>query len=58
VGYSGPCPPPGKPHHYVFRLYALDRKLDLAPGAVKEKVLAAMKGHILAQAELIGLYNK
>ena len=58
VGYSGPCPPPGKPHHYVFKLYALDKKLDLAPGAAKEKVLAAMKGHILAQAELIGLYQR
>lgn len=57
-GYRGPCPPRGKPHRYFFRLYALDTTLDLRPGASKQQVLAAMKGHILAQAEFYGLYQR
>lgn len=57
--YSGPCPPIGHgTHHYHFQLYALDTKLDLKSGATKEKLLASMKGHILAQAELIGTYER
>lgn len=58
VGYTGPCPPPGKPHRYFFKLYALDKNLGLKPRAAKADVLAAMKGHVLAQAELIGLYQR
>ena len=58
VGYYGPCPPPGKPHHYSFRLYALDAKLGLGPKATKPELLKAMQGHILAQAELKGLYQR
>jgi Raf kinase inhibitor-like YbhB/YbcL family protein len=58
TGYHGPCPPPGKPHHYRFTLYALDAALALAPGATRSEVEAAMKGHILAQATLIGLYGR
>jgi Raf kinase inhibitor-like YbhB/YbcL family protein len=59
VGYGGPCPPRGHgPHHYHFKLYALDRKLDLPPAATKPQVEAAMKGHILAQGELIGTYER
>lgn len=58
VGYHGPCPPPGKPHRYVFRLYALDRRLGLPPGATKGAVLEALEGHVLAQGELIGLYQR
>jgi hypothetical protein len=58
VGYGGPCPPPGKPHRYFFKLYALDTKLTLRPRASKQDVEKAMKGHILAQAELMGRYKR
>jgi len=58
IGYGGPCPPPGKPHRYFFKLYALDGKLNLKPGARKAEVEAAMKGHILGQAELRGKYGR
>jgi Raf kinase inhibitor-like YbhB/YbcL family protein len=57
VGYGGPCPPGGT-HRYFFKLYALDAELDLAPGATKEQLLAAMEGHILAQGELVGTYAR
>ncbi len=57
-GYSGPCPPKGKPHRYYFRLYALDRKLDLNAGATKADVEIAMKGHILAQGVLMGKFGR
>ena len=55
--YGGPCPPSGT-HRYFFKLYALDTVLALAPNAGKTAVEAAMKSHILAQTELIGLYAK
>jgi hypothetical protein len=58
IGYGGPCPPPGKPHRYFFKLYALDAKLNLKAGATKAEVERAMKGHILAQAELVGRYGR
>jgi hypothetical protein len=58
MGYNGPCPPPGKPHRYFFKLYALNAKLTLKAGATKADVEAAMKGHILAQAELLGKYGR
>ena len=58
VGYGGPCPPPGKPHRYFFKIYALDVKLNLAPGASKEQVEQAMQGHVLAQGQLIGKYGR
>jgi Raf kinase inhibitor-like YbhB/YbcL family protein len=58
VGYSGPCPPPGKPHRYFFRVYALDGKLGLKPKASKFELMEAMKGRILGQAELMGLYQR
>lgn len=57
VGYGGPCPPSGT-HRYFFKLYALDSLLNLAAGARKEELLKAMKGHILAEAQLIGLYKR
>jgi Raf kinase inhibitor-like YbhB/YbcL family protein len=57
-GYGGPCPPKGKPHRYFFKLYALDAKLNLKPGASKAEVENAMKGHILAQGQLMGLYGR
>jgi Raf kinase inhibitor-like YbhB/YbcL family protein len=58
IGYGGPCPPPGKPHRYFFKLYALDKKLDLKPGASKQEVERAMQGHVVAQAELMGKYQR
>lgn len=59
VGYNGPMPPPGHGvHHYHFKLYALDTELSLPPKATKKQIEAAMKGHILAQAELIGTYER
>jgi len=57
-GYGGPCPPPGKPHRYFFRLYALDTLLDLRSPVHRNDVDAAMKGHILAQAELMGTFGR
>jgi len=55
--YDGPCPPSGT-HRYFFKLYALDSTLSLSPGATKEQLLDAMKGHILAQSELMGNFSK
>ena len=58
IGYGGPCPPPGKPHRYFFKLYALDTKLNLKPGATKAELESAMKGHTLAQTEVVGKYGR
>jgi len=58
TGYGGPCPPPGRAHRYFFKLYALDRALGLQPSATKQQLLAAMKGHTLGEAELIGTYKR
>jgi len=58
IGYGGPCPPPGKPHRYFFKLYALDAKLNLKPGVTKADLERAMKAHTLGQAELIGRYGR
>jgi Raf kinase inhibitor-like YbhB/YbcL family protein len=57
IGYGGPCPPSGT-HRYFFKLYALDALLDLKPGATKAQVLKAMKGHVLAEAQLMGRYKR
>jgi Raf kinase inhibitor-like YbhB/YbcL family protein len=58
-GYTGPCPLPGTGiHHYHFHIYALDTQLDLKSGAGKAQLKAAMKGHILAEGELVGLCQK
>ena len=57
-GYGGPCPPRGAPHRYYFKLYALDAKLNLPAGAGKAGVESAMKGHILAEAQLMGRYRR
>jgi Raf kinase inhibitor-like YbhB/YbcL family protein len=57
LDYGGPCPPRGT-HRYFFKLYALDTGLDLKAGADKKQVLKAMEGHILAQAELMGVYSR
>lgn len=58
VGYHGPCPPPGKPHRYVFTLYALGASTGLPPRRTKDELLRAMKGHVLAKASLTGLYGR
>lgn len=58
VGYGGPCPPRGPAHRYFFKLYALDQPTNLKPRAAKQHLLAAMKGHILAEAQLIGKYKR
>jgi len=55
--YGGPCPPSGT-HRYQFKVYALDTKLDLTANAGKQELLAAMNGHILSQAMLVGNYGK
>jgi Raf kinase inhibitor-like YbhB/YbcL family protein len=57
LGYMGPCPPNGE-HRYFFRLYALDTTLDLPEGSTKEKITTAMEGHVLAEAALMGRYDR
>ena len=58
IGYGGPAPPKGKTHRYFFKLYALGVTVDLVPGATKAQLENAMKGHILAEGELIGTYKR
>ncbi len=59
IGYGGPCPPPGKPHHYHFTLYALDSMLDLPEGASRSELEFELKKHrLIAETELVGLYQK
>jgi Raf kinase inhibitor-like YbhB/YbcL family protein len=57
TGYGGPCPPSGI-HRYYFKVYALDRQLDLAPKTDAKALAAAMSGHIVAQGELMGRYAR
>ena len=58
TGYNGPCPPPGKPHRYYFKLFALDGKLNLKDGAGKPDLEGAMQGRILAKSEWMGRYGR
>jgi hypothetical protein len=58
TGYGGPMPPAGKAHRYFFKLYALDIQPDLKPGATKSKLLDALKGHVLAEGQLMGTYQR
>lgn len=58
VGYGGPCPPPGKPHTYVFTLYAVDAVIDIPAGAPRDHVEAALRGHVLAKGELTARYGR
>lgn len=59
TGYNGPMPPPGSgPHHYHFRLYALSEPLDAPPNATRAVLEKAMKGRVLAEAELVGVYER
>ncbi len=56
--YQGPCAPPGAPHHYVFELYALDKKLDLPQGASRADIEKAMDGHVLSGTMYVGLFKR
>jgi Raf kinase inhibitor-like YbhB/YbcL family protein len=58
VGYGGPSPPPGKPHRYFFKLYALDTTLSLPPGTTRQQLQAAVQGHVLAEGQLMGTYGR
>ncbi|MGO8786931.1 MAG: YbhB/YbcL family Raf kinase inhibitor-like protein [Terriglobia bacterium] len=58
TGYGGPCPPPGRPHRYFFRLYALDTTLEVRAPVHRKDLDLAMKGHVLAQAELMGTFGR
>ena len=57
-GYSGPHPPPGRPHHYYFRVYALDALLDLTGSENRSIIEKAMEGHVLAQGEVMGTFGQ
>ena len=58
LGYGGPCPPAGKAHRYYLKLYALDRVLELKPGATKKDIERAMEKHTLAEGQLMGTYKR
>jgi len=58
IGYGGPCPPPGKPHRYFFRLYALGDMLDLKAGAPRNELESSMREHVISQATLMGTYQR
>jgi Raf kinase inhibitor-like YbhB/YbcL family protein len=57
-GYAGPCPPWGAPHRYVFTVFALSRRLDLAPGASAEDLRRAVEGTVLDEGRLVGRYAR
>jgi Raf kinase inhibitor-like YbhB/YbcL family protein len=56
--YRGPAPPPGKPHHYHFVVYALDADLGLKPGLTRADLLAAINGHVIGRGELVSIYER
>jgi Raf kinase inhibitor-like YbhB/YbcL family protein len=56
--YRGPAPPPGKPHHYHFVVYALDADLGLKPGLTRADLLAAIDGHVIGQGEIVSIYER
>ncbi|MCF8110861.1 MAG: YbhB/YbcL family Raf kinase inhibitor-like protein [Desulfobacteraceae bacterium] len=59
TGYNGPMPPPGHGvHHYHFKVYALDTALNAEPGITKKELIRAIKGHVLAEGELVGIYER
>ncbi|WP_029521129.1 YbhB/YbcL family Raf kinase inhibitor-like protein [Persephonella sp. IF05-L8] len=59
IGYGGPCPPPGKPHRYFFRVFALDTPtLELPPGATRQEVQLVMTGRVIDEGYIMGLYGR
>ncbi len=58
IGYGGPCPPPGKPHRYIFHVYALDTMLELEEGADRKSLEKAMEGHVLQYGEAMAKYGR
>ena len=56
--YRGPAPPPGKPHHYTWTVYALDAELPLEPGLNRNQLMEAIKGHIIGQGALVAVYER
>jgi Raf kinase inhibitor-like YbhB/YbcL family protein len=58
IGYGGPCPPAGNPHRYFFKLYALDSKPNLKPGASRQEVEQAIKSHTLGKTQVMGKYQR
>jgi Raf kinase inhibitor-like YbhB/YbcL family protein len=58
IGYNGPCPPPGRAHQYRLTLYSLDAPVELGPGASMADLSRAMMGHVVAQAQLVGTYQR
>ena len=58
IGYGGPAPPPGKPHRYFFKVYALDAVVPLPAGSTKSQLVNAMKGHVIDEGELMGTYQR
>jgi Raf kinase inhibitor-like YbhB/YbcL family protein len=58
IGYAGPCPPSGKPHRYFFRVFGLDRMLDLPAGATVADLEKAMQGHVLQKGEAVATFGR
>ena len=58
LGYGGPCPPPGKPHRYFFKLYALDVQLNLPANITGKEFLNALTNHVIAQTTIMGTYER
>ncbi|KXA90331.1 hypothetical protein AKJ57_04210 [candidate division MSBL1 archaeon SCGC-AAA259A05] len=58
IGYRGPCPPPGPPHNYRFKIYALDAEIDLKPGIAKEDLEREIRGHVLGEDQIVGVYGR
>ena len=58
IGWGGPCPTPGRPHHYHFKGYAVDKFIRLPPGSTKSQLLKEMEGHILGEGLLVGTFER
>lgn len=58
IGYNGPSPPPGSPHRYFFRVFALSGRLDLAAGATREELDRALQGKVLAEGSFMARYGR
>ncbi len=58
IGYGGPCPPPGKVHRYYFKIYALDKMLDLLPGSSIRQIYESIEGHIIAKGDIVGMFGR